>query len=126
MTLRLTLQDEIAVLGVPSWSGRRRISLVPRVRSESDAGASGTPQCCYEHGEQSREQKAPPDHGAPHDGGDTMERVIERCAGLDMHKKTVAAGVRVPAPGGRGCARSPESWSGWTRSRGLAGGSPRA
>jgi hypothetical protein len=31
-----------------------------------------------------------------------MERVIERGAGLDVHKKTVAACVRVPGPtGGR-------------------------
>src|SRR5207247_11148757 len=28
-------------------------------------------------------------------GGSAMERVIERCAGLDVHKKTVAACVRV-------------------------------
>lgn len=28
-----------------------------------------------------------------------MERVIERCAGLDVHKKTVAVCVRVPGPG---------------------------
>ncbi len=31
-----------------------------------------------------------------------MERMIERCCGLDVHKKTVVAGVRVPgSPGGR-------------------------
>jgi transposase len=29
-----------------------------------------------------------------------MERVIERCSGLDVHKKTVAACVRVPEPNG--------------------------
>ncbi len=29
-----------------------------------------------------------------------MEQVIERCSGLDVHKKTVAACVRVPGPGG--------------------------
>ncbi|MBI2205717.1 MAG: transposase [Candidatus Rokubacteria bacterium] len=29
-----------------------------------------------------------------------MERVIERAAGLDVHKKTVAACVRVPGPAG--------------------------
>jgi transposase len=29
-----------------------------------------------------------------------MERVIERCCGLDIHKKTVTAGVRVPGPNG--------------------------
>jgi transposase len=31
-----------------------------------------------------------------------MERVIERCCGLDVHKKTVAACVRVPGPDGKG------------------------
>ena len=30
-----------------------------------------------------------------------MERLIERCCGLDVHKETVAACVRVPGPGGR-------------------------
>jgi transposase len=30
-----------------------------------------------------------------------MERVIERCCGLDVHKKTVAACVRVPGPRGQ-------------------------
>lgn len=29
-----------------------------------------------------------------------MERVIERCAGLDVHKETITACVRVPGPGG--------------------------
>src|SRR5918996_4056586 len=34
--------------------------------------------------------------GAHRRGGDAMERVIERCCGLDVHKKTVVACVRVP------------------------------
>ncbi len=29
-----------------------------------------------------------------------MDRFIERCAGLDVHKDSVAATVRVPGPGG--------------------------
>jgi transposase len=29
-----------------------------------------------------------------------MDQLIERCAGLDVHKKTVAACVRVPGPQG--------------------------
>jgi transposase len=29
-----------------------------------------------------------------------MDKLIERCAGLDVHKKTVAACVRVPGPDG--------------------------
>jgi hypothetical protein len=30
-----------------------------------------------------------------------MERVLERCCGLDVHKKTVAACVRIPGKRGR-------------------------
>src|SRR3989442_8240933 len=33
-------------------------------------------------------------------GGAAMERMLERCAGLDVHKKTVTAGVRVPGTHG--------------------------
>jgi len=56
----------------------------------------------FEHAEQSRDQDAPAGAGAPSCGGDAMERVIERCCGLDVHKKTVVAGVRVPGgTGGR-------------------------
>ena len=29
-----------------------------------------------------------------------MEQVIERCCGLDVHKQTVAACVRIPGPPG--------------------------
>jgi transposase len=29
-----------------------------------------------------------------------MERLIERCAGLDAHKSSLTACVRVPRPGG--------------------------
>ncbi len=55
-----------------------------------------------EHAEQSRDQDAPAGAGAPSRGGDAMERVIERCCGLDVHKKTVVACVRGPGgPGGR-------------------------
>ena len=49
-----------------------------------------------EHAEQSREQDAPAGAGAHRRGGDAMERVIEHGCGLDVHKKTVVACVRVP------------------------------
>ena len=49
-----------------------------------------------EHAEQSREQDAPAGVGAHRGGGGAMERVMERCCGLDVHKKTVVACVRVP------------------------------
>src|SRR5437879_8825957 len=41
-----------------------------------------------EHAEQSREQDAPAGAGAHRRGGDAMERVIERCCGLDVHKRS--------------------------------------
>src|SRR5262245_53955242 len=49
-----------------------------------------------EHAEQSRDQAAPADAGAYRRGGAARERVIEQCGGLDVHKKTVVACVRVP------------------------------
>ena len=57
-----------------------------------------------EHAEQSREQDASAGAGAYRRGGAAMERVIERACGLDVHKKTVVACVRVP---GRTSAREP-------------------
>src|SRR2546428_154381 len=36
-----------------------------------------------------------------HCGGFSMERVLERCCGLDVHKKTVAACVRMPGKKGQ-------------------------
>src|SRR2546422_6419259 len=61
---------------------------------------SGTPHCCrrarrahsYARGSSGERR-----HGR---GGDAMERVIERVCGLDVHKQSVAACVRVPGPTG--------------------------
>jgi hypothetical protein len=82
-------------------SGQRRRFLVPRVRIEIGVGAFGTPQWCFEPGEQNRAQSAPPGPGDIAGGGAIMEQLIERCAGLDVHRDTVAACVRVPGRGGR-------------------------
>jgi hypothetical protein len=55
----------------------------------------------FEHAEQTRDRDAPPGGGdTGSGGGGGMELVIERCGGLDVHKKTVAACVRVPGPNG--------------------------
>jgi Transposase IS116/IS110/IS902 family/Transposase len=70
--------------------------VVSRVRDKSDAGASGTLLVAFEHAEQRRDEVAPPGVSDTFAGGGTMERVIERCRGLDVHTKTVAACVRVP------------------------------
>src|SRR2546426_10135129 len=69
-----------------------------------------------EHAEQSREQDAPAGAGAHRWGGDAMERVIERCCGLDVHKKTVVACVRVP---GRTSAREQQVRTFGTTTAGL-------
>ena len=45
-----------------------------------------------------------------------MDRVIERCAGLDVHKKTIAACIRVP---GKGKRRRRETRTFTTTTRGL-------
>jgi transposase len=45
-----------------------------------------------------------------------MERIVERCAGLDVHKDSLAACVRVPAVGGR---REQETRTFMTTTRGL-------
>src|SRR5260370_35734103 len=51
-----------------------------------------------EHAEQNRQTRAPTDGGATDRGRRAMERQLERCGGLDVHKETVAACVRA---GGR-------------------------
>jgi transposase len=45
-----------------------------------------------------------------------MDRFVERCAGLDVHKDTVVATVRVPAPDGQ---RLEETRTFQTTTRGL-------
>jgi hypothetical protein len=49
-----------------------------------------------EHAEQSRANEAPPGTGDRTGGCGAMERLIERVGGLDVHKQTVPACVRVP------------------------------
>jgi len=51
----------------------------------------------FEHGEQTRDTDAPAGAGALSTRRWARERVIERCCGLDVHKQTVTACVRVPA-----------------------------
>src|SRR5262249_16811750 len=96
--LRLTLHDE-------NWA------IIPARRAPGNVGfvwyRESAPKLTWElpgprivaieHAEQSRDQDAPVGAGAPSSyGGHAMERVNERCCGLDVHKKTVAACVRVP------------------------------
>jgi hypothetical protein len=68
-----------------------------------DVGAAGTLNCCREHETQTLPPGAPPgdDHDRSTGEEGRMDRLIERSAGLELHKDTVAACVRVPAQGGR-------------------------
>src|SRR5437870_10666391 len=84
--------------GSPS-SGQRRRYLVPTSPGLSVTRERSAPRIvAIEHAEQNRQTRAPTDGGATDWRGRAMERQLERCGGLDVHKETVAACVRV---GGR-------------------------
>src|SRR5436190_22462608 len=77
--------------------------MVLGVRPQSGAGAIGTPHCCRRARRANSAERSSSGRSPHHRrGGLTMERVIERGAALDVHKKSVTACVRVPGPeGGR-------------------------
>jgi Transposase len=69
---------------------------------QCDAGASGTPNCCLTRARtpDSLEKRlllaTKREHGRRQKGRETdVERIIERCAGLDVHKASVTACVRI-------------------------------
>jgi len=88
---------------------RRPASLAPRVVQKLAGELPGPRIVAFEHAEQNRHA---PDALSP--GGAAMEQVVERCAGLDVHKKrwrsvcrehtpilqhmTLPPGSRVPPP----------------------------
>src|SRR5712691_12689751 len=83
---------------------RRRFLGVREPDPQCGAGASGTLNCCYEHGRQIPFWEAPPD--GPHWATPTGRRshvdvLVERCSGLDVHKDSVMATVRTPGPAGQ-------------------------
>src|SRR5712692_3692154 len=55
----------------------------------------------FEHAEQNRAQGGSSGRGTFLPGGGVMDQLIERCCGLDVHRDTVAACVRVPGPNGK-------------------------
>jgi transposase len=67
-----------------------------RVRIQSDVGAFGTPHWVDEPAEQSRANECSSWPAAPSEGGGVMEQLIDRGCGLDVHRDTVVACVRVP------------------------------
>src|SRR5207245_2888854 len=83
-------------------SGKVALSWYARVRNESDVGAFGTPHCRIRaRRAESCTREAPPGRGQTSPGGSVMDRLIERCCGLDVHRDTIAACVRVPGPNGK-------------------------
>src|SRR5215218_8359327 len=74
----------------------------PRQREpvqQCDAGASGTPNCCLVRArtpDSLEKRLLPATMGSRHASeGRDVERIIERCAGLDVHKSSVTACVRI-------------------------------
>src|SRR3954452_12168604 len=66
-------------------------------------GPLGTNDCCYEHECQIPDTQRP--HGRSSNrrkGAFTMDVLVDRCAGLDVHKDTVMAAIRRPTADGRG------------------------
>src|SRR5712691_8660764 len=83
-------------------SGNVALSWYGRVRNESDVGAFGTPHCRIRaRRAESCRREAPPGRGQTSPGGGVMDQLIERCCGLDVHRDTIAACVRVPGPSGK-------------------------
>ena len=61
-------------------------------------GACGTIDCCFERVPQIRTREAPPDGSWVTVGKEEgMDVFVERCAGLDVHRDSVMATVRLPA-----------------------------
>ena len=91
--LAATLTDENgSVVGVTS----AHLGAVEPV-GKWDAGAWGTLNCCCVHGPETRDHQAPPDGTVAVEGEEAaVERLIERCAGLDVPKASVTATVGVP------------------------------
>jgi transposase len=58
----------------------------------------GTPHCCFEHAEQNLFNLSMPLCAGAEEP--TMERVHQCCCGIDVHKATLTACVRVHGPGG--------------------------
>src|SRR5262245_53706925 len=87
-----------AILGLPP-TRQRRGHLVPRVRIEYDVGAVRNPALLPLSTASRVVTSAAPAVGGqrmPRRRG--MDRQLERCCGLDVHKETIAACVRI---GGR-------------------------
>src|SRR5512139_2207190 len=89
MKMRYAMRAPCALpRSVTAWYRESASSLNP--------GAAGTPPCCHEHAKQTL-------YLARSSGGrrteDAMDVIVERCAGLDVHKATVTVCVRYPGPG---------------------------
>ena len=85
----------------PAEPGNRTGAASPKVRLVP--GSAGTLDCCHEHVSQSLERCDPLGGTTlmPSERGIPMDVIVDRCAALDVHKKTVMAAVRTPGPKGR-------------------------
>src|SRR6188472_3107873 len=90
------------ILAALSGSTPMRLGALEPVRQRG-AGTCGTVDCCFERVGQTHPREAPSGRrvngrlGREH----AMDVVVERCAGLDVHRDDVVATVRVPGEGRR-------------------------
>jgi transposase len=79
--------------------------------SPCGAGACGAVDCCFERVSQTHLGRSPPgDAEAVWHGGGVMDVVVERCAGLDVHRDNVVATVQVPGDGRRRWAQQTQTF----------------
>src|SRR5580704_1381766 len=85
----------------PGSTPVRRGALEP-VRQRG-AGTCGTVDCCRERVGQTHPREVPTGRPVNRrlEGSSTMDVIVERCAGLDVHRDNVVATVRVPGSGRR-------------------------
>src|SRR5262249_61188877 len=68
---------------------------------ECDAGAFGTPHCCRRARRAESSNEGSYGRRCNSRGRPAMEQQLERCCGLDVHKATIAARVRLGGRPGR-------------------------
>src|ERR687896_1632725 len=79
-----------------------RLGALEPVRQRG-AGTCGTVDCCCEREGQTHTREAPSGRQdkLPSEGSRPVDVMVERCAGLDVHRDDVVATVRVPGSGRR-------------------------
>src|SRR5215211_3627610 len=88
-----------------------RLGALEPVRQRG-AGTCGTVDCCFERVGQTHPWEVPSGRRvhAVSEGSRAMDVVVERCAGLDVHRDDVVATVREPGSGRRRWAQETQTF----------------